>query len=85
MQICNFSTNRQIFDLLYTVVMDLVCYCSTAWAFMLSSWQFQLYMTLSFDFINIFYDYIFQSEQFCCIIFHRAYGFLSDVVWSLIS
>ena len=37
------------------------------------AWKLYVYFYLPFIFLNIFYDYIFQSEQFCYIIIHRVY------------
>ena len=85
MQTHCFPERSYIFDLLLSVVVDPCCLYSAAGAFMYPSMQFNLYMPVFFVFPSVFYDYIFQSEKFCCIIFHRAYDFLSDVVWSLIS
>ena len=73
MQICILTAYGKILDLLHTVVVDPVCPRSAAGTGMLLSRQLQLHMASVCVFINIFYDYIFQSEKFCCIIFHRAF------------
>ena len=63
-QICMHSMHVQILDSLYTVVVDALCLALTAWADVLLPRQLYLYAAACFIFINIFYDNIFQSEQF---------------------
>ena len=74
------STNAvsvEVFYLLHSVIVDSVCHRSAARTAVFSTWEIYLHMASACIFINIFYDYIFQSEEFCCIIFHRAYRVLS--------
>lgn len=77
-QVCMDSMGIQILDLLYPVVMYLVCFIAAAGANMCTAWQFYFYVAAALIFINIFCDHIFQSKQFCGIIFHRAYSFISS-------
>ena len=63
-QICMHSVHIQILDSLDSVVVDALCLVLTARAAVLLPGQFELYTAACFIFINIFYDYIFQSEQF---------------------
>ena len=76
-QVCMNSSYIQIFDLLKPVVVYFICFITAAGADMLTARLLYLYIAAILIFIHIFYDYIFQSQQFCCIIFHRAYKFLS--------
>ena len=73
MQICVQTANAYVLDSLVPVIVYAVGLLAAAGADMRSPWHFQLYVKAVFIFIDIFYDYIFQSKQFCCIIFHRAY------------
>lgn len=76
-QVCMNSSYIQILDLLKPVVMYFICFITAAGAEMLTARLLYLYIAAILIFIHISYDYIFQSQQFCCIIFHRAYKFLS--------
>ena len=58
------SAHIYILDSLDPVVMDTLCLALTAWTDVFPPGQFYLYAAGGFIFINIFYDYIFQSEQF---------------------
>ena len=80
MQICMNSMNIEILDFLLSIVVDTVYHRAATRIAVLSSWKAYLYMIPIVIFINIFYDYLFQSEQFCYTIFHRAYRFLSCCV-----
>ena len=74
------STNAvriEIFYLLGSVIVNSVGHRSAARTAVFPTWEIYLHMTAACIFINIFYDYIFQSEEFCYIIFHRAYRVLS--------
>ena len=73
-----FAKSRYILDLLLSVVVNPICFRSTAWADMLTAGQLKLYMVGAFVFPDFFDDYIFQSKQFCSIIFveHRVVSFL---------
>ena len=63
-QICMHSVHIQILDSLDPVVVNALCLALTAWADVFSPGQFELYAAARFIFINIFYDNVFQSEQF---------------------
>ena len=76
-QICVDAVSVEIFYLLCSVIMDPVCHRSAARTAVFLAWEIYLHMAAACIFINIFYDYIFQSEEFCYIIFHRAYRVLS--------
>ena len=54
----------QILDALDPVVVDALCLAPAARADVLSPGKFYLYAAAGFIFINIFYDNVFQSEQF---------------------
>ncbi len=58
------SVHVQILDSLDSVVVNALCLALAARADVLPPGQFELYAAAGFIFINIFYDYIFQSEQF---------------------
>ena len=80
MQIFMNSMNIEILDFLLSIVVDTVYHRAATRIAVLSSWKAYLYMIPIVIFINIFYDYLFQSEQFCYTIFHRVYRFLSCCV-----
>lgn len=71
------AKSRYILDLLLSVVVNPICLRSTTWAAMLTTGQLKLYMVCTFVFPDFFDDYIFQSKQFCSIIFveHRGFPF----------
>ena len=71
------AKSRYILNLLLSVVVNSICLRSTTRAAMLTTGQFKLYMACAFIFPDFFDDYIFQSKQFCGIIFveHRAFPF----------
>ncbi|MCD8192249.1 MAG: hypothetical protein LUD55_05575, partial [Oscillospiraceae bacterium] len=66
------AEGRAVLDTLFSVVVDFVSLLSAAGAAVLLAGQFYLNVSADRIFPNIFYDYVFQTEQFCCIIFHRA-------------
>jgi hypothetical protein len=64
MKIDILSKRRNVPDLLYSVVMDLIGFDTAAWAAMPAPGEFNLYV-LFLPFIPyVFYNYIFQSQQF---------------------
>ena len=77
MKIDVLAKSRYILDLLLSVVVNPICFRSTAWADMLTAGQLKLYMVGAFVFPDFFDDYIFQSKQLCSIIFveHRDFPF----------
>jgi hypothetical protein len=68
---------RNVPDLLYPVVMDLIGFDTAAWAAMPTPGKFNLYVFFLPFIPYVFDDYIFQSQQFCGIIFveHRVHPF----------
>ena len=60
-------SRRAVSDTLHAIVVNTICLSAAARAFMSFAWKLYVYFYLSFIFLNIFYDYIFQSEQFCYI------------------
>ena len=71
------SKRRYVPDLLYSVVVDLIGFGTAAWAVMPTPGKFYLYVLFLLFIPYVFDDYIFQSEQFCGIIFveHRVHPF----------
>lgn len=63
-QVCMHSVHVQIFDSLEPVVVDAFGLALTARADVLPPGQLKFYAAARLIFMNIFYDYVFQSEQF---------------------
>ena len=58
------SGQGNIFNYLYSVIMDMVCSGLTGWANMWCSWEFNMNMQLVTNIFNIGDYYIFQIEKF---------------------
>ena len=58
------SAYVHILDQMDSIVVYTRCLALTAWADVLPTQQFEFYAAAGFIFINIFYDYFFQPEQF---------------------